>query len=110
MAPLVFLPGHRQDALPDDTHDPYSAGGHRVIACHLYDNIELACLYRFPVKLRLRDGIWRRGKAVDTAFNDDRKECLSLKTSHGERLVQLDDITRMEVLVDNPHFMALDFE
>lgn len=81
-----------------------------MIACHLYDNIEIACLYRFPVKLLMRDGERRKGEAVDTDYNQDRQECLSLKTHHGERLVVLKDISRMEVLVDNPHFMALDFE
>lgn len=81
-----------------------------MIACHLYDNIELACLYRFPVKLQLRNGMCSRGKAVDTAFNDNREECLSLNTPEGDQLVVLDDITRMEVLVRNPHFMAMDFE
>tara|TARA_Y100001001_G_C7878519_1_gene263796 strand:+ start:153 stop:404 length:252 start_codon:yes stop_codon:yes gene_type:complete len=80
-----------------------------MVACHLYDNIEIACLYHFPVKLSLRGGDEKHGEALDTAFNEDREECLSLKTERGERMVVLDDITRMEVLVDNPHFMVLDF-
>nr|WP_300305997.1 Rho-binding antiterminator [Halomonas sp.] len=80
-----------------------------MIACHLYDNIELACLYRFPVKLSLHNGGSREGSAVDTDFNDQHEECLSLKTRNGRKLVVLDDIARMEVLVDNPHFMVLDF-
>ena len=80
-----------------------------MIACHLYDNIELACLYHFPVKLSLRNGSSREGSAMDTDFNDHHEECLSLKTRNGKSMVVLDDIARMEVLVDNPHFMVLDF-
>ncbi|MBN8412128.1 Rho-binding antiterminator [Halomonas litopenaei] len=80
-----------------------------MVACHLYDNIELACLYHFPVKLSLKGGVEKQGEAVDTSFNEDHEECLSLRTEGGDRLVVLNDITRMEVLVDNPHFMVLDF-
>jgi len=80
-----------------------------MIACHLYDNIEIACLYHFPVKLSLRGGTERHGEALDTDFNEQREECLSLKTERGDKMVVLDEITRMEVLIDNPYFMVLDF-
>ncbi|MGQ7245747.1 Rho-binding antiterminator [Halomonas sp. V046] len=80
-----------------------------MIACHLYDNIEIACLYHFPVKLSLRGGAERHGEALDTDFNEQREECLSLKTERGDKVVVLDEITRMEVLIDNPYFMVLDF-
>ena len=48
------------------------------ISCDLYDYIEIACLYKIPVRLELKDGSFIEGNADDTIINDDKDECMKL--------------------------------
>ncbi|EGA67556.1 Rho-binding antiterminator [Vibrio brasiliensis] len=75
-----------------------------MISCNDYDYIEIVCLYRYPVRLTLKSGQTIEGKALDTARNQDKQEAIKLDQNGVEQLVVLDDLSLLEVLVDNPHF------
>lgn len=80
-----------------------------MISCQQYDYIEIACMYKFPILLTLKDAETLQGIAHDTKKNDDNEECLVLKTQDKETLVVLDDIATMEVQIENPHFKSVQF-
>ncbi|WP_261835500.1 Rho-binding antiterminator [Vibrio ishigakensis] len=81
-----------------------------MISCSQYDYIELICLYRYPIKLKLKSGSVVTGSAFDTARNQRGDESLKLMTDSGEMLVVLDDISTLIVTVDNPHVGFVSFE
>ena len=78
-----------------------------MISCDQHDYVEIACLYRYVVKLTLKSGAEVQGIAMDTRRNAQREECLVL--SQDENLIVLDSIAKMEVLVENPHFKEVFF-
>jgi Rho-binding antiterminator len=80
-----------------------------MISCNDYDYIEIVCLYRYPVRLTLKSGQTIEGKALDTARNQDKQEAIKLEQNGVEQLVVLDDLSLLEVLVDNPHFNQKSF-
>lgn len=80
------------------------------ISCHLYDHLELACVKRYQLELRLRDASHCRGIAVDL-FIQSREEQLRLKpTAASERVIALTDIVEVRVLDKAPRFSYLNFE
>ena len=81
-----------------------------MISCEQYDYVEIACMYNYPIKLILKSGCELKGIAYDTQRNEIREECLKLKADKTEHLIVLDTISRMEVLVENPHFRAVNFD
>jgi Rho-binding antiterminator len=82
----------------------------KMIPCHQHDYVEIACMYRFAVRLLLRSGEALEGIAMDTQLNAGREECIKLKTGGREALVVLTDISRMEAVVANPHFDVVGFD
>lgn len=80
-----------------------------MISCNDYDYIEIVCLYRYPVRLTLKSGQIIEGKALDTARNQEKQEAIKLDQNGVEQLVVLDDLSLVEVLVDNPHFNKKSF-
>lgn len=80
-----------------------------MISCDRHDYIEIACMYRYPVVITLKDGNTISGTAIDTVFNESRDECLKLKVSEEEVLVVLDHMKTLEVSIDNPNFKRVSF-
>ncbi|WP_220718210.1 Rho-binding antiterminator [Agarivorans litoreus] len=80
-----------------------------MISCNEYDYIEIACMFRYSVKLILRDASVLEGIAVDTFTNQQKQECIKLQQEEGERLVLLDSLKRLQVFSDNPRFTLVDF-
>lgn len=80
-----------------------------MISCQQYDYIEIACLYKLPVKVCLADGSEIEGIAQDTVRNEGKQECMSLKTSAGLQIVVLDQLNTMEATRPNPHFERVHF-
>ncbi len=81
-----------------------------MISCNEYDYIEIVCLYRYPVRLTMKVGESIKGVALDTSRNESKNECIKLNTNETEILVELDGISKLEVLVDNPHFSEVTFK
>ncbi|ROS00263.1 Rof transcriptional antiterminator [Sinobacterium caligoides] len=75
-----------------------------MISCDLHDYIEIACLYRYEVKIVLKSKVEWVGTAVTVEYDDDKRECLRLAVDAAECLVVLDTIERMQACQSNPHF------
>lgn len=80
-----------------------------MMTCDQHDYIEIACTFRYPVRLVLASGELVEGRALDTRRNTQRQECVTLMVAGAEVCVVLDQIKRMEALVDNPHFQQVSF-
>ena len=80
-----------------------------MISCNEYDYIEIACMFRYSVRLLLRDDTVLEGIAVDTFTNQQKQECIRLQQDEGERLVLLDSLKQLKVLSDNPRFTLVNF-
>jgi Rho-binding antiterminator len=80
-----------------------------LISCANHDYVEIACLYRFEILLVLKDGQVLRGKALQTAYNANREECLVMETGAGNEEIVLDQVASMKAITNNPHFEKLDF-
>lgn len=80
-----------------------------MISCGNYDYIEIVCLFKYPVELTLKSGEAIVGKATDTAKSSAREECIKIKAENNDLLVVLDSITKLKVLVENPHFNEVSF-
>ena len=81
-----------------------------MISCNEYDYIEIVCLYRYPVRLTMKVGESINGVALDTSRNESKNECIKLNANETEILVELDGISKLEVLIDNPHFSEVIFK
>ncbi len=80
-----------------------------MLSCEQYDYIEIACMHRYPVLLTLKAGQEINGIAADTARNEQMQECIRLQVEGRDKLVVLDDLLKLTVLVDNPHFSEAEF-
>ena len=80
-----------------------------MISCANHDYVEIACMYRFEVKLVLKNGKVVQGKAVQTACNENRDECIVLRTEIGNEEIVLEQIALLEAVTKNPHFEKIDF-
>ncbi len=78
-----------------------------MMSCDQHDYVEIACLYRYVVKLTLKSGEEVTGIALDTRRNTQRQECIAIH--HIDNLVVLDAVATMEALVENPHFKRVTF-
>ena len=84
--------------------------GNMMISCENYDYIEIACMYRYPVRLTLNSCAVIEGVAVDTQRNELKEECIVLTNEGEDRLlVVLEDIIKLQVSVKNPHFSEVVF-
>lgn len=80
-----------------------------MISCSEYDYIEIVCLYRYPVQLLLRSGETIKGIALDTKRNDNKAECIELNVNDKKQLIELDELVKLTVTEDNPHFTEVTF-
>ncbi|MDU0355344.1 Rho-binding antiterminator [Paraglaciecola aquimarina] len=81
-----------------------------MITCNQYDYIEIACMYRYPIKLTLRSAEVITGIAQDTGRNSAGEECINVSVSNNETMIVLTEITKLEACSDNPHFSTLSFD
>ena len=82
-----------------------------MLACHIHDYVEVACLYGINVELTLKTGETIVGKASTTRINDARQECITLVTVKDKEPVDvvLDTVTSMRAVESNPHFDVVQF-
>lgn len=77
--------------------------------CNEYDYIEIVCLYQYPIKLTIQTGDVIRCKALDTQYNQSREECIKVNIEGEENLIKLNEISTLEVCINNPHFTSVTF-
>ena len=80
-----------------------------MISCDQHDYIEIACTFRYPIRITMKQASVIECTAIDTALNDKRLECIKVETEGTERLIVLDDISSLEVCIQNPHFQKVTF-
>ncbi|GHB69341.1 hypothetical protein GCM10008107_18270 [Psychrosphaera saromensis] len=80
-----------------------------MISCNEYDYVEIVCMYRYPIKITLKTGTVIEGIALDTQYNDERKECIKVDVDDSETLITLAGIAMLEVGIENPHFQQISF-
>jgi Rho-binding antiterminator len=66
-------------------------------------------MYRYPIKITLKTGTVIEGVALDTQYNDDRKECIKVDVDDSETLIILAGVAMLEVGIENPHFQKISF-
>ena len=81
-----------------------------MISCDQHDYIEIACTFRYPLKLTLRSGAVIECVALDTELDDNRNECIKVDVKGAQSLIVLEDISVLEACVDNPHFHRVSFD
>ncbi|WP_372797327.1 Rho-binding antiterminator [Litorivivens sp.] len=81
-----------------------------MITCDQHDHIEIVCTYRYPIKLTLKSGRKLDCIGLDTQYDDQRRECIKVAVADKIQLIVLDDLSRLDVSVENPHFQAVSFE
>ena len=80
-----------------------------MISCQHHDYIEIVCAYKYPIKLTMKSGVAVECTALDVCLNEDRVECIKVKERNIDKLIVLDDISILEVCVENPHFDSIVF-
>ena len=80
-----------------------------MISCSDYDYIEIVCLYHYPIELTMKSGKIVSGIALDTKRNGSKQECIEMEVKQDKVLVVLDEISKLEVKVENPHFKEVTF-
>ena len=66
-------------------------------------------MYRFEVKLIFKNGNYVQGTAFQTAYNENKEECIVLKTERGNEKIALEELAAIEAVTKNPHFEKIDF-
>ncbi len=79
------------------------------IDCVNYDHLEMACVYRYEVRVETRDGFCVEGAALDIRMDGNRNEFLVLRAEDREYLVRLSAISRLEPLGDDAQFGPIVF-
>jgi Rho-binding antiterminator len=74
------------------------------VDCNVFDYVEIACMYRYPVRIFFRDGRQLDGTAVDTAVEAGRGEFLVLDIDGKSERVRLDTIATLETRVAGARF------
>jgi len=80
-----------------------------VVSCDEYDYIEIACMYRYTVKLTMISGTVIEGVAMDTSRNQYGNECVVIYANKSNSLVELKVISKLEALTENSHFSEIVF-
>lgn len=81
-----------------------------MISCANHDYVEIACMYGFELKLVFKNGHIVQGKACQTAYNENREECIVLETERGNEKIVLEQLASMEAVSKNRHFQKIEFE
>lgn len=81
-----------------------------MLSCDKHDLIEIACMYKLKLLLKLKSGTSFNGVAQDTCVNDAREECITFKRDDLSVIqIPISIISSMHSLDLNPHFETLLF-
>ena len=82
----------------------------KLISCQLHDYIEISCMYGYRVRLTLKDRQLIEGKAIaiDICADVEKREYLIVDDGQ-KRQIELNQITKMEMLSTNAVFTEVNF-
>ncbi len=98
-----------EDSNAPDSDRSDHATDYTPIDCNLYDYVEIACMYRYPVRAATTDGRILTGIASDTMVDADKVEYLELLVDGERDRLRLDRIASFEPLVENARFGKVRF-
>lgn len=78
------------------------------MSCDLHDYLEIACMYRYSVKLTLRDHQTLEGTTLDTMTGADKREYLVIDTGEKQQ-IELGQLKKLQVLTPNAQFTEVVF-
>ncbi len=79
-----------------------------VISCELHDFVEVACMYKYQLRLTLKNGEVIEGKAIDI-LSVNQQERLVVDDSGEKKQVDLMVLAKMQVLTPNAKFSEVVF-
>ncbi len=80
-----------------------------MLSCDQHDYIEIACMYKYKVKLILIDGSTLEGVCLDTLYNETKQECIKVIIDDKQQVIQLETILKIQAITENPYFDIVDF-
>ncbi len=80
-----------------------------MISCHLHDYLEIACMYKYRVRVDLTNGESVDGVATDTRTTANKLEYLVVETTAGTQEISHQNLKSLEALDPNPHFDRIEF-
>ena len=80
-----------------------------MLSCELHDYVEIACLYRFEIILKLRNKKSVQGIATTTETTPDKQEWLFLENKGQIQKFNLTELVSMQAMTTNQHFDRVDF-
>ena len=101
-------------------HRAVSHGRHKIcnnlrmdvytpIRCDLHDHVEIACLYRYQVRVLTDEARIVTGTAVTTATDSKKQEWLILDDSGKQSRLRLDRIVSLEATTPGALFAKIQF-
>ncbi|WP_293007105.1 Rho-binding antiterminator [Nitrosomonas sp.] len=80
-----------------------------IISCEQHDFVEVACMYRYRLKLVLKNKQMIEGTAIDIVNSSEKQEYLVID-SDSRLQIELTQLAKMEVLTPNAKFSEVIFE
>jgi Rho-binding antiterminator len=78
------------------------------ISCELHDYIEIACMHRYQIKIKLKGGQAVTGVAVDTSITSEKREYLIVENGQ-KQSIELNQIAKIETLSPGAVFKEITF-
>lgn len=57
----------------------------------------------------MKSGKIIEGKALNALYNDMRQECIQMSVEGSDTMLVLDELSTLEVSIENPHFKTVSF-
>lgn len=83
---------------------------YRPIHCDLHDHVELACIYRYRIRVATNDARIITGTAITTRTDRAKQEWLLVEEEGGETSIRLDRIRSIEPLTPGARFSKIQFQ
>lgn len=82
-----------------------------ILSCDLHDYLEIACMYKIKVSLKLADGEHYKGTPITTTINAEKEECLLFLPDSSDEQVRIPVhlLEQMEAITHNRHFNTVLF-
>ncbi|MCY7296442.1 Rho-binding antiterminator [Alteromonas sp. a30] len=79
------------------------------LSCHLYDYLEIACMFHYQVEATLNTQQVISGEAIDIKTLANRQEILCLNTHNGVEQIPVNQLILLRVLTPNARFQKVNF-